>query len=118
MSSHPAIKASEITEGDSPSAPGAVRVLTGTDDSTYRERLVGLDYAHRALTYEILDSPLPVSGYRSTMRVWPIADTQGAFLTWHATFDAADGHTPQQAVTAVTEGAYAPAIAALHQTLS
>jgi hypothetical protein len=76
MSSHPAIKASEITEGDSPSAPGAVRVLTGTDDSTYRERLVGLDDAHRALTYEILDSPLPVSGYRSTMRVWPIADTQ------------------------------------------
>jgi hypothetical protein len=50
-----------------------------------------------------------VSGYRSTMRVWPIADTQGAFLTWHATFDAADGHTPQQAVTAVTEGTYAPA---------
>ncbi|MEV4009878.1 SRPBCC family protein [Nonomuraea angiospora] len=114
---HPAIQSSELVEGDSASAPGAVRVLTGTDNSIYRERLVGLDDARRALTYEIIDSPLPVRGYRSTLQVWPIADTGGAFLTWHALFDAADGHTPEQAAAAITEGAYAPAIAALHQAV-
>ena len=114
---HPAIRSSEVVEGESEFAPGAVRVLTGTDGSTFRERLVALDDARRALTYEIVDSPLPVSGYRSTLRVRPVADTGGAFLTWSATFDAAGGHTPDEAVTAIAEGAYAPAIAALHQAV-
>ncbi|ADI11723.1 hypothetical protein SBI_08605 [Streptomyces bingchenggensis BCW-1] len=114
---HPAIRSSEVVEGESEFAPGAVRVLTGTDGSTFQERLVALDDARRALTYEIIDSPLPVRGYRSTMQVWPVADSGGAFLTWSATFDAADGHTPDEAVAAIAEAAYAPAIAALHKTL-
>jgi hypothetical protein len=110
---HPAIAASELADGDAEFTPGAVRVLTGTDGGVYRERLVGLDEARRALTYEIVDAPLPVSGYRSTLRVRPVADTGAAHLTWSSTFDAADGTTAEEAV-ATMEGAYAEAIAALH----
>ncbi|MGW1787153.1 SRPBCC family protein [Streptomyces sp. NPDC002143] len=114
---HPAIRSSKIVEGDSEFTPGVVRCLTGTDGSVFRERLLALDDAQCTLTYEIIASPLPVRGYRSTLQVSPVTDTGGAFLTWSATFDAADGHTPDEAVAAITEGAYAPAIAALHKTV-
>ncbi|MFJ2200380.1 SRPBCC family protein [Streptomyces violaceusniger] len=115
---HLDIRSSEVVEGESEFAPGAIRVLTGTDGSVFRERLVALDDANRALTYEIIDSPLPVRGYRSTLQVWPVADTGGAFLTWQSTFDAAEGTSPEAAVAAITDGAYRPAIAALHKTVA
>lgn len=108
---HPAIWASEITGGGEGLTPGAVRVLTGVDGSIYRERLVALDDTDRKLTYEIVEAPLPVRGYRSTLRVQPVTD--GAFLSWHATFDPAEGTTAQEATT-VLEAAYATALAGLH----
>ncbi|WP_239770452.1 SRPBCC family protein [Streptomyces sp. CL12-4] len=92
---HLAIRASEITGGGNGLTPGAVRLLTGVDGSTYRERLVGLDEVDRKLSYEIVEAPLPVRGYRSTLHVQPVADTGGAFLSWHATFDPAQGTTAQ-----------------------
>ncbi|MEU1940620.1 SRPBCC family protein [Streptomyces coeruleorubidus] len=93
--------------------PGAVCLLTGAVGSTYRERLVALDEADRKLTYEILQALLPVRGYRSTLHVQPVADTGGAFLSRHATFDPAEGTNAHQATT-VLEAGYAPAIAGLH----
>ncbi|KND28212.1 SRPBCC family protein [Streptomyces acidiscabies] len=110
---HPVIRASEIIGGGNGLTPGAVRVLTGVDGSIYRERLVALDDADRKLTYEIVEAPLPVRGYRSTLHVQPVSDTGGAFLSRHATFDPAEGTTAQEA-TAVLEAAYAPALAGLH----
>ncbi|SMQ20494.1 Polyketide cyclase / dehydrase and lipid transport [Streptomyces sp. Ag82_O1-12] len=114
---HPAIRASEIIGGGDGLTPGAVRLLTGADGSTYRERLVGLDDAERKLSYEIVEAPLPVRGYRSTLHVRPVADTGGAFLSWHATFEPAEGTTAQEATT-VLEAAYAPAIAGLHTVIA
>ncbi|MFH8500647.1 SRPBCC family protein [Streptomyces coeruleorubidus] len=109
---HPAIRASEIAGGGNGLTPGAVRVLTGTDGSTYRERLVALDDADRSLTYEIVEAPLPVRGYRSTLHVQPVADIGGAFLSWHATFTPAQGTTAEEATT-LLEAAYAAAAAGL-----
>jgi hypothetical protein len=114
---HPAIRASEITGGGNGLTPGAVRLLTGVDGSTYQERLVGLDEVDRKLTYEIVEAPLPVRGYRSTLHVQPVADTGGAFLSWHAIFDPDEGTTDQEAAT-VLEAAYAPALAGLHTILA
>ena len=78
---HPAIQDSAIVEGESKFTPGAIRVLTGTDGNTYREQLVAPTDARRTLTHEIVDAPLPVSGYRSALHVQAVADTGGAFLT-------------------------------------
>ncbi|EST18091.1 SRPBCC family protein [Streptomyces niveus] len=114
---HPAIRASEITGGGNGLTPGAVRLLTGVDGSIYRERLVGLDEVDRKLSYEIVEAPLPVRGYHSTLHVQPVADTGGAFLSWHATFDPAQGTTSQEAAT-ILEAAYAPALAGLHTLLA
>ncbi|MGW0563181.1 SRPBCC family protein [Streptomyces sp. NPDC003016] len=114
---HPAIRASEITRGGNGLTPGAVRLLTGVDGSIYRERLVGLDEVDRKLSYKIVEAPLPVRGYRSTLHVQPVADTGGAFLSWHATFDPAEGTSAQEAAT-VLEAAYSPALAGLHTLLA
>ncbi|MFD9444668.1 SRPBCC family protein [Streptomyces sp. NPDC060006] len=114
---HPAIRTSEIVGGGDGLTAGAVRVLTGVDGSVYRERLVGLDDAGRKLSYEIVEAPLPVRGYRSTLHVQPVADTGGAFLSWHATFELAEGTTAQEAA-AVLEAAYAPALAGLRTILA
>ncbi|MFC9684906.1 SRPBCC family protein [Streptomyces sp. NPDC056948] len=114
---HPGIRASEIIGGGNGLTPGAVRILTGVDGSTYRERLVALDDAGRKLSYEIVEAPLPVRGYRSTLHVQPVADTGGAFLSWHAAFDPAEGSTAQEAAT-VLEAAYAPALANLHTIIA
>ncbi|MDX3798961.1 SRPBCC family protein [Streptomyces sp. AK04-3B] len=113
---HPAIRASEIIGGGNGLTPGAVRLLTGVDGSIYRERLVALDDAARKLSYEIVEALLPVRGYRSMLHVQPVADTGGAFLSWHATFDPA-GTTAQEATT-VLEAAYAPALAGLHAIIA
>ncbi|MEU5959043.1 SRPBCC family protein [Streptomyces sp. NPDC047525] len=79
---------------------------------------MALDDAERKLTYEIVEAPLPVRGYLSTLHVQPVADTGGAFLSWHATFDSAEGTTAQEATT-VLEAAYAaPAIAGLHTIIA
>ncbi|MGW0656090.1 SRPBCC family protein [Streptomyces umbrinus] len=114
---HPAIRASEIIGGGNGLTPGAVRLLTGVDGSIYRKRLVGLDEVDRKLSYEIVEAPLPVRGYLSTLHVQPVADTGGAFLCWHATFDPAEGTTAQEAAT-ILEAAYAPALTGLHTLLT
>ncbi|WP_051905932.1 MULTISPECIES: hypothetical protein [Streptomyces] len=55
--------------------------------------------------------------YRSTLHVQPVADTGGAFLSRHASFDPAEGATGQEATT-VLEAAYAPAVAGLHTIIA
>ncbi|MFG2593957.1 SRPBCC family protein [Streptomyces sp. NPDC048438] len=107
------MRASEIIRGGNGPTPGAVRLLTGVDGSIYRQRLVAPDNADRKLTYEIVEAPLAVLGCRSTLHVPPVTDTGGAFLTWHATVDPAQGTTAQKATT-VLEAACAPAFAGLH----
>jgi hypothetical protein len=77
---HPAIQDSAIVEGESKFTPGAIRVLTGPDGNTYREQLVAPTDARGTLTHEIVDAPLPVSGYRSALQVQAVADTGSAFL--------------------------------------
>jgi hypothetical protein len=115
---HPDFRASQIVEGSSEFEVGAVRILTTNDGAEFRERLAGLDDATRTLTYEILNSPLPLVNYRSQMQVLPISDTASSLLIWRSSFDPTDGGLPSEAAKSVAEGAYAPALAALHKYLA
>ncbi|MDX3804306.1 SRPBCC family protein [Streptomyces sp. AK04-3B] len=113
----PAIRSSEIIGGGNGLTPGTVRLLTGVDGSIYRERLAGLDEVDRKPTYEIVEAPMPVRGYRSTLHVQLVADTGGAFLSWHATFGPVEGTTAQEAAAGL-EAAYATALAGLHTIIA
>lgn len=100
---HPAIAKSEIVEGSN-NVVGAVRVLTlkGETPATIKEKLTALDEAGKSFSYEILEGPLPVSGYVSTLTV--VAAAEGSTVTWSSTFKAA-GADDATATTTI-EGVY------------
>lgn len=85
----PSIETCEI-QGDTPAGQvGAVRRLTSQGGaSVFHERLVAFDDAGRRYAYEFVDSPLPVRGYRSEIRVAPVTDSGHAFVEWWGDFDA------------------------------
>lgn len=76
----PYIPKSELSEG------GRVRTLANPNGDAIVERLVAFDHAARSYSYTILQSPFPVSGYRSTLRVHPAEDGQRATVEWSGEF--------------------------------
>ncbi|WP_022977772.1 SRPBCC family protein [Nevskia ramosa] len=100
---HPAIAKSEIVEGTN-NTVGAVRQLTlaGETPTTIKEKLTALDDAAKSFSYEIVEGPLPVSDYSSTLTV--AADGAGSTVTWSSKFKAkgADDAT----ATTTIEGVY------------
>ncbi len=71
---------------------GAVRSVTMKDGSVIEEKLEKFDPEGMELSYSIIQAPLPVKNYMSTMKVQ--AADGGSTLTWSSTFDA-DGTTPE-----------------------
>jgi len=95
---HPAVKTSE-QQGE---GVGATRTMTLPDGSKIVEKLEAHDDGSRSLTYTILDSPLPVADYHSTITV---RDKNGqAEIEWSGNFDP-KGVPPDQA-TQVVQGIY------------
>ncbi len=65
---------------------GAVRTITLPDGSKLKERLEKYDTDAMSLKYSILEGPLPVANYLSSME---IASTEsGCELTWSSEFNA------------------------------
>ena len=81
---HPAFAKDEIVKGSN-NKTGAVRALTIKDGPTFTEELVAYHPRAHSFTYKIIESPLPLSAYRSTMSVRP--DVGGKTLVvWTGTF--------------------------------
>ena len=92
---HPAIAQSEIVKGNN-NEVGAHRKLTLGDGAVIVEELAARDDAGMSLTYIILEGPLPVTDYRSTLTV--VAEGEGqSKLTWSSTFKPAAGAEPAKA---------------------
>jgi len=73
---HPAIAGCKLTDS------GKRRMLTLKDGGgVIVERLIKRDDAHRAYSYKIISSPLPVADYRSTISVMDGKDG-GSELKW------------------------------------
>lgn len=64
---HPAFAKTEIARGDG-IGEGSVRVLTAKDGAKFTEELVSHDATARTYRYRIIDSPLPITDYVSTLR--------------------------------------------------
>ena len=84
---HPAIDKCEITSGTD-NHVGAIRLLTLKDGAQISEELTAYDAKARRYSYKILKSPLPVSGYSSTLSVSKGTGT-GTAVEWKGTFKAA-----------------------------
>jgi len=82
---------------------GAVRTLTFGDGGQVVERLESLDEPARTLSYSIVESPLPLTDYLSTMAVRDLGGGR-CELAWSSTFEPAGA--PEAEVRQIVEGVY------------
>ena len=80
---HPAFATTEITKGGG-NAKGTVRVLATKDGAKFNEELLMHDATSRSYQYRIIESPLPISGYVSTIEVKE--SKLGSRVVWSSTF--------------------------------
>jgi hypothetical protein len=111
---HPAITASELTEGGSGAEVGAVRKLTLGDGGGGVEGRLELDDADRRFTYEFVENPFGARRYVATLRVAPVTATGEAFVEWWAEFDA-DAGDEQRLTEFFADAVYASGIGALRE---
>ena len=93
---HPALAASEIQGGKPSDHVGCVRVLTLGDGAKVVETLLELSDQNRSCTYNIIDSPLGVSGYVATLSVTPVTDGNRSYVQWTAEFEPDPGQDGQE----------------------
>jgi uncharacterized protein YndB with AHSA1/START domain len=91
----------------------AMRTLTTVDGGVLVEKRVQYSDEGMSYTYEIVESPLPVTDYVSTLAVMAGAD--GSLITWSGEF-AAKGASDEQAIEVIS-GIYQSGLAALEDQL-
>ena len=97
---HPAIASTEITSGKN-NSHGEVRVLTTKDGGKITEKLVRYQPKAFGYTYSILESPLPVTEYTSTVQVK--ATQSGSVVTWASHFKAKEGTADADAIKTIRD---------------
>ncbi len=99
---HPAVATTEFTKGKD-NAKGSVRVLTTKDGAKITEEL--LSHSDKAMNYRyrIIESPLPVTDYVSTIKV--VKSAGGSTVVWNAHFKAKQGSSDEDAKKSV-DGIY------------
>jgi mxaD protein len=118
---HPAFSGSEIISGRDGQL-GAVRKLTVKDGPSFTEELLALDESSRSLTYNIIDSPLPLTDYLSSVGVKANA-AGGTTVVWVGQFrrkNAADNPPAGESDTGVVQfitGAYQGGLANLKRLM-
>lgn len=113
---NPGVTAARMEGAGRASEVGAVRHLTIADGSVFRETLLAHSDRDRFYTYDILESPLPVSAYLSTHRFVAITDTNQTLGIWEGSFDCArDQETALDAI--VGDDIYIGGMRGLNQTL-
>ena len=83
---NPGVAAARLETGG-PTEVGAVRHLDIVDGTVFRETLLAHSDLERFYTYDILEGPLPVTGYISSHRFIPITDSNQTLGIWESTFD-------------------------------
>jgi mxaD protein len=81
---HPMFSGSEIVAGRD-GERGAIRALTIKDGPSFTEELLAVNEAAMAFTYSVIESPLPIDRYISTMTFKPNA-SGGTTVTWIGQF--------------------------------
>ena len=81
---HPGFSKDEIVKGTN-NKPGAVRALTIKDGPTFTEELLAFSEKDHSYKYRIIESPLPLQDYVSTVSVAPGKDGT-TVVTWVGNF--------------------------------
>lgn len=81
------ISASEIEDGRASDSIGCVRKLTLDNGAVVREQLLTLSDHDHQCTYSIIEAPLPLSDYVSTVKLSPVTDGERTFAEWTGEFE-------------------------------
>jgi len=102
LSWHPAAKATDLLD----SGDFIQRIVTLPDDAVIIERLDDMDDVGKSYFYSIVESPLPVSAYRSTLVVTAVED--GCEVSWRSEFEAngVDDESAKNAVAGIYEAGF------------
>ena len=87
---NPGVTQADLETG-SPTATGTIRNLQIPDETVYRETLLAHSDAEWFYTYDIIESPLPVTDYVSTHRFIPITHSRQTLGIWESRFTCAAG---------------------------
>jgi NADPH:quinone reductase-like Zn-dependent oxidoreductase len=88
---HPAVIESRIEEGQASDKIGAVRRFKLEDGGELREQLLTLSDRDHRFTYCILEAPIPLIGYVSTIELRPVTDGNRTFWDWRCEFRSPPG---------------------------
>lgn len=111
---HPAFENSHIEDGKSGDVVGAVRNFHLKDDGgNIRERLLTLSDLDHVCTYTILESPLPVRDYVSTIRLHGVTMGGTTYAEWSATYGVDPGD--RDATLEAFSGVYEAGLKALQE---
>ena len=91
---HPAVARTALVGGAN-NEPGAVRSIETKDGAIIVEELLAYDAGRHSMRYQIMESPLPVRNYVSTLRV--VAAGTGSRVAWASDFDAVHSDTVDDA---------------------
>lgn len=94
---------------------GSVRVCTTQDGGRIEERLESLDDAAMRLEYSIVNAPMPIDAYRSTMHVQAHGDDR-CTVSWSCTFEAAPAAVEE--LRGMFTGVYTDGLAGLAEVLA
>jgi mxaD protein len=118
---HPALEKDEILKGTN-NEPGAVRSLSLKGGGTIKEQLLAFSEPTHSFKYKILESPLPVASYVSTLTV-KAGKGDTSVVNWVGTFkrkNSADNPPDDQtddAAKKVITGIYSSGLASLKKQL-
>ena len=88
---HPGIADSRIENDQAADRVGCIRHFHTRDGGMIREQLLALSDFEYSFTYEILESPMGVTNYISTLQLTPVTDGGRCFAEWSAEFDCDPG---------------------------
>ncbi|WP_081816686.1 zinc-binding dehydrogenase [Fodinicurvata fenggangensis] len=92
---HPAIGQSRIEDALPSDVVGCVRDFTLASGGRIREQLLSLSDKTYSFTYCLLEAPVPLVNYVSTVRLKPVTDGNGTFWEWICSFDPPAGRAEE-----------------------
>jgi hypothetical protein len=117
---HPGFSGAEIVKGTN-NHVGAVRKLTLKGGPSFTEELLSYDGAKRTMRYRIIESPLPIDDYVSSIEVKAGSTKGTSLVTWEAKFKrknlAPKPDETDEAVTKLISGVYEAGLANLKKMI-
>jgi hypothetical protein len=113
---HPGIADSRIENNQVADKVGCIRHFHTRDGGVIREKLLALSDYDYSCSYEILESPMGVTGYIATLKLTPVTDGNRCFAEWSAEFDCAAGREAELTNT-IGQGVFQTGFDALKRAL-